>query len=773
MRNAFRPTLVLFGILLLGPAAGLASPTVDSVLAEQVASNPSGQTPAIITYNHQPTSDDLAGLQLLSISAGIVLNRLPMVLTTVNQGQLDALRSRSGILSLYANEFMERYTNVSRTFIGVTSVRKDAEVTRRNGGLPVSGKGIGVAVVDTGIDATHPDLQLGRNVVQNVLFPLTELSVTPTGCALRLSFNFGFLPPTFLENQPISDAEGGHGTFVSGVIGGTGQSSGGFFGGVAPGADLIGVVAGNDCGLPSFGILQAFDYVMVNQIRYRIRVVNNSWGSNLGTASFDPDHPINVATRHLHDLNITVVFAAGNSGDNPGAINRYSVAPWVISVAAGDREALGRPAGFSSRGQDNGTGTDTAGQPASPSAPPNLRPDITAPGANIKSTRSKGPGITNTAGTVPLVGNDLLTIAPAFLPFYTTSQGTSFSAPHASGVVALMLEANPLLTPDEVVTLLRATATPMPFEERVVGAGFVDAHNAVRAAMGLEAVSHPADLSLADPEVVDPPNDQTATTAQDIRQGDFSYDAATNQIVYKLTVTDLSARTTHMRWTMSSRFGDVTVFVAANTTETGEVTFQYGRIAINPDTGLRQQTTLGTPDSGELVGNQIIIRLGLDKVNAAVGSDVLFITSTGTVADAWTRIGSTLTPSLLLNSDSGGGTDFRVGEPDDDDPPPPPVDPFCERFAGMMAPDDVSVEVAVKVRLPFLDAKLNFHPGNQDVLFQLFDSNGVLMGTADGSNRKRIRAGNLEPGDYIFRLSATPTKAIDFVISSCQSSTED
>ena len=85
----------------------------------------------------------------------------------------------------------------------------------------------------------------------------------------------------------------------------------------------------------------------------------------------------------------------------------------------------------------------------------------------------KGVRLTNTAGTIPIfVGsNDLETIPPAHLPFYTTSQGTSFACPHVSGVVALMLEANPTLTPAEVITILRKIARRMPYEERVVGAG--------------------------------------------------------------------------------------------------------------------------------------------------------------------------------------------------------------------------------------------------------------------------------------------------------------
>ncbi|MBO0211737.1 S8 family serine peptidase, partial [Vibrio sp. Vb0877] len=104
--------------------------------------------------------------------------------------------------------------------------------------------------------------------------------------------------------------------------------------------------------------------------------------------------------------------------------------------------------------------------------------------------------------------NDLTTIPPALLPYYTTSQGTSFSTPQVSGIVALMLEANPLLTPDQVVSILRQTATPMPYEERVVGAGYVDAHNAVRMAMSLASVPHPVNLFPVNdpnaPQITDP-----------------------------------------------------------------------------------------------------------------------------------------------------------------------------------------------------------------------------------------------------------------------------
>lgn len=788
----FRPVLLLTAVLLAATAAFAAGPSVDPLLASEVAKNPLGATAVVITYDHKPSEADLDHLRLLGISGGVVLNRLPMVLTAVNQAQLDALRSRSGIVSLWANEIMEKHTNVSRNFIGVHSLRKDAELTRRNGGLPVSGKGVGVAIVDTGIDATHADLQFGRTVAQNVLMPLVELGTFPSGCpaiagAPGAVLNLGFAGPVYLEDQRQSDVEGGHGTFVAGVVAGTGQQSGGFYGGVAPGAHLVGLTAGNDCGLPTFGILQSFDYVMVNQIRYNIRVVNNSWGTRLRTTPYNPAAPVNVATRMLHDLFITVVFSAGNGissvGDVPGAINPYCTAPWVICVAASEKEGLGLPATFSSRGENNGTGVDVAGQPADPNAPPNLRPDITAPGVDIKSTRNKGAGVTNVAGTVPLFSgsNDLNTIAPAFLPFYTTSQGTSFSAPHVSGVVALMMETNPTLSPDDVVTILRATATPMPYEERVVGAGYLDAHNAVRAAAGFSAVPHPANLfpTPETPEISDGAGDQLGTNAQDIRSGDFTYDPATGQLVYRLNLTDLSRVTTQMRWTMSSIWGPttapVTVFVAANITETGAQTFDYGKIAPDPNTGVNTQTSLGPPDAASISGNTVEWRLSLAKISAAVGSEVLGTESRSTAADAFLRIGTTLTRSLLLRSDSATGRSFKAEDPTPPPPPPPPPptpDAYCERFPGLVEPGATD-EVSFLVQLPYLDAKVNYHPGKLDVLFGLYDEDGGNVGMANASNGKRIVLGDLTRGDYSYRLSSSSAEAMDYVIQSCQSPTAE
>jgi serine protease AprX len=655
---------------------------IDPLLVDQFKSSAAGASvPVVISYKTKPSTSEFNQLQSIGIKKGFALRKLPMVIAPMNAAQLALVQTQPGVRSIWANRILKTFTNESRRFIGVPQLRADIETTRANRGNPgmaISGKGIGIGYIDTGIDATHNDLKYGSKVVQNVIQPMSEATVADGGLAIGVGINIfdilydnGFYAPTYLEDQQHSDVESGHGTHGAACAAGTGASSGGFYGGVAPGANLIGVNSGNELGLPLVAILGAYDYLLVNQFRYNIRVVNNSWGDHLSPAGIDPDNPINIATRNAHDANMVVVFAAGNGidsvGDVPNAINPHSVMPWTISVAAGYKRGLGQPTDFSSRGENNGDGTDVAGMPADPLARPNLRPDITAPGLDIKSARMKGAGLTNTIGAIPIfVGaNDLWTIPPAYLPFYTTSQGTSFACPHVSGVVALMLEANPLLTPDQVVTILRETANPMPYEQRVVGAGYVDAHNAVRRALGLGAVGHPYSLfpDPNGPEILDPEGDQLfgsginpagTTDGQDILSGDFAYDAANRQIVYTITMKGLSVRTEGNAWLMSSNFGDMTIYVTASASDTGTMSYTYGKI--DNSLAIPSQEDIGAADSGEIIGNQIIIRLSVDKLKAptALGYDPVGVNTTATEIRAQVGIG------LVFASDIANGSNFKV-----------------------------------------------------------------------------------------------------------------
>jgi serine protease AprX len=241
---------------------------------------------------------------------------------------------------------------------------------------------------------------------------------------------------------------------VAGTIAGTGTASNGTYKGIAPAASLVGLGTGD--ALSILWALEAFDYVLANKDSYGIRVISNSWGT---TGEYSPNDPINVASKTAHDAGMTVVFAAGNEGPEANTLNPYSVAPWVIGVAAGTKD--GQLADFSSRGIE--------GDPV-------YHPTITAPGVDIVSARA------STGSTInALTAADDATYVPAqYLPYYTTASGTSMATPHISGVVALMLEAKPELSPDVMKDILIQTADPMEgYQEFEVGAGYVNAYQAV------------------------------------------------------------------------------------------------------------------------------------------------------------------------------------------------------------------------------------------------------------------------------------------------------
>ncbi|HEX6624802.1 MAG TPA: S8 family serine peptidase [Pyrinomonadaceae bacterium] len=220
----------------------------------------------------------------------------------------------------------------------------------------MTGRGVTVAVLDTGLDATHADIA-GR-VVRNV--KLADLLGLPL---------LGFGYPLNVEGLPNTDLASGHGTFVGGVVAGSGARSGGKYAGVAPGARLVGLSAG-DAGL--LFVLAGFDYLLDRGPSLGVRVVNCSFSA--GTV-YDANDPVNVATRMLTDAGVNVVFSAGNEGPGAGTLNPYAAAPWVVSVGATD--ARGRLAAFSSRGC--GARRSTAARcasswtPCAPSPEPSIR----------------------------------------------------------------------------------------------------------------------------------------------------------------------------------------------------------------------------------------------------------------------------------------------------------------------------------------------------------------------------------------------------------------
>jgi serine protease AprX len=456
LRSAPR-RLLLLAVATLLCATNAAAQSVDPALRTALASAATAEVIVTFKGSAAPAASDLDVLRAVGITSGITFRSLPMVGTVATLAQVNALAANPRVRSVFHNKQLTYYNYEARHLTGVERVRANATLTGLNRGLPVTGKGVGVYIADSGIDATHPDLQLGKNVIQNVWAPIQKDLVGD---------ETGFRPVIVVENQLNTDNGGsGHGTHVAGISGGTGQASAGRNAGVAPGANLIGY--GSGAGIFVLNAIGSFDYLLTNQARYGIRVMNNSWGNS---GPFQPDDPVNVASRIAsEDRNVVVVFAAGN-GTYPNSHNPYARAPWVISVANGTKAGMLAPG--SSKGTPGGNKTVTS---ASGEVINWLdEPTVTAPGTAILSTRASISASTSTD------------------PFYTSMGGTSMASPHVAGIVALMLEANPLLTPEQVKQILKATATHMPnalpgaeYKGFEVGAGYVNAFAAVQKSFDL------------------------------------------------------------------------------------------------------------------------------------------------------------------------------------------------------------------------------------------------------------------------------------------------
>lgn len=423
------------------PSTGLRS--VDPELALQLTQLADDSTVnAVVVYHRLPSDLDLADLQKIGIVGGTRFHALPMITLTGTRDQITAISQLPAVRSIYGNRTLNLNSEPEvRAVTGVDRAWRDAEITTSNHNLPVTGKNITVAVLDTGVDGNHGDLA-GR-VAKNIKLAGTQ------------SASVGFNYPINSESLSNTDQAYGHGTFVAGVIAGNGSQSGGKYAGVAPGARVVGLSAGD---ISLLYVLEGFDYLLTNGSSLGVRVVNCSFSAN---TVFDVNDPVNIATRMLTDAGVNVVFSAGNTGPGAHTLNPYAVAPWVVSVGATDTK--GRLASFSSRG-------DFANSM--------FHPTLVAPGVNVVSLR--GSGIANVTGATGIAGADTQRLSASELPYYTTANGTSFSAPQVTGAIALMLEANPNLAPAEVKDILQRTATPLPpYYTYESGTGMLNVHAAV------------------------------------------------------------------------------------------------------------------------------------------------------------------------------------------------------------------------------------------------------------------------------------------------------
>jgi serine protease AprX len=444
------PALVATLFLCATPAsAEPGHPKLDSVLNKRVQAGHLGHSRVIVVYNPGWDADGQA--KLLSGKLGRRLSLIGAQVLEVPSGLLQKLADHPAVQSVHHDRpFISTMHHVAVSS-GARSVQN---------GLGFTGAGVGVAVIDSGVTPWHDDLQY-----------LGGSPVVRTQGGQRVS---AFVD--FVNGQTTPYDDNGHGTHVSGIVAGNGYDSRGWRAGMAPDAHLISlkVLDANGRGVIS-NVIAALEYIVVNKNAHNIRVANLSVGAAV-TESYKTD-PLTIAAKRAVDAGIVVVTAAGNLGRNAagqtqyGGITAPGNAPWVLTVGASSHEGTmtrtdDTMAGYSSRGP---TAIDFA-----------AKPDLVAHGTGVVSLSSANSLLYSTKSAF-LLGGTLLngTLFSAYKPYLSLS-GTSMAAPVVAGTVALMVQANPNLTPNLVKALLQYTAQEYPgYNALTQGTGFLNARGAV------------------------------------------------------------------------------------------------------------------------------------------------------------------------------------------------------------------------------------------------------------------------------------------------------
>jgi serine protease AprX len=309
------------------------------------------------------------------------------------------------------------------------------------------GQGVGVAVLDTGVS------------------PMNDLSG-------RIVHG-----PDLSGEGTIIDSYG-HGTVMAGIIAGNGADSaaraGGALTGMAPKATVVAVkVAGRNGATDVSTVLQGMHWVSAYMSQFNIRVLNLAWGTpSTQSPALDP---LNYAVERLWQQGITVIVAAGNDGPTRGTVLKPGDDPLVLTVGAFDDKQNLDPrddsvSPWSSRG---------------PTAEGYAKPDLVAPGRTLIATRSFGSAV-ETDHPKALVS-----------PSYIKGSGTSEAAAVTSGAAALLLQAEPGLTPDQVKQKLTWGAVPIADQTvSAQGAGRLNVPAALAADPGAEVRQEPIATGL-------------------------------------------------------------------------------------------------------------------------------------------------------------------------------------------------------------------------------------------------------------------------------------
>jgi len=459
--NVFRSSAVVCALVASAVAADAQLPSAkfDSLLQPR-ASSFTGRSRVIVRGTNAGALPMLT--LLIQQLGGIPRRQLPIldaVAADVPNGSLNTLAAnalvRRVVLDRVVRDSMDRMAET----VGATSVRQE---------LGYDGTGIGVAVIDSGVTSWHDDLMQPGVPGSQRVDQFVDL----------------------VNGQQTRYDDYGHGTHVAGIIAGNGFDSDGARAGVAPGARLLVLKVLDASGRGRISdVIAAIDYVVSHQSTFNTRVINLSVGAGV-FESYNTDL-LTLAVKKAVDQGIVVVASSGNAGRNSqgrdvyGGTTAPGNAPWVLTVGASSTQGTADRsddvmAAFSSRGP---TAVDRT-----------AKPDLVAPGVGAESLSA--PGSTLYAARSQYLLNG--TVPTPAMPYLVLS-GTSQAAPVVAGTVALMLQANPTLTPNAVKAILQYTAQQYDgYDALTQGAGFVNARGAVDLARYFQSpatVSFPSNVN--------------------------------------------------------------------------------------------------------------------------------------------------------------------------------------------------------------------------------------------------------------------------------------
>lgn len=443
-----RGLVVLAAAALLVPAGPVVAAPAGAPLSASLASTLSNaaQTLPLTVLVH---GTDLAAAKAAVSQAGLTevtsFRRIGVVAARGTAGQVQAVRALPNVTYVEGNDPI-RFFATSGT--AATRSREAQQTLTGANGAQLDGTGVSVAIIDSGIDPTHPAFT-GAGGATRVVRSLKGVCLTEdtpdTSCLIDVS--------TIVDTDLLS--LGGHGTHVNGIVAGNNYalSGGNTVGGSAPGAKIVSLSVG--AAILIIGADAALNWVLENHAAPcgagvpastcpPIKVINNSWGPS-GGGTFDPNSTTVKLQRQLAAEGVVTVWANGNDGGD-GSANLSNPpgtdpTPGILSVASfndlGTGTRDGAVSDFSSRGAAANQGT---------------WPDISAPGENILSACRLYLPICST-GLQPVNGPGLLDVGT-----YNVISGTSMAAPQITGIVAQLFQDKPSATPGEVENALKSTA---------------------------------------------------------------------------------------------------------------------------------------------------------------------------------------------------------------------------------------------------------------------------------------------------------------------------